>query len=177
MSKQMQSVIVVGAGIIGLSCGYHLACKGLGVTIVEENKPGIGQSTKTGGGIRYFHGSDENVEMSFVSQKFWEKFYETFNIDPDYQKTGHLFLTSNAQVSQDLYNSSNHVGLNLEILKKSQIQVRWPHLSGLKLEYGIYCPLGGYLDHKKAIEGLVKGFKSLGGVIRLGVKARSLIKI
>lgn len=176
MSDQVQSVIVVGAGAIGLSCGYHLARKGLDVTIVEENLPGTGQSTKTGGGIRYFHGSDENVQMSFVSQEFWEKFHETFDIDPDYRETGHLFLTSNPQVSQDLYNSSNYGSLNLEILKKSQIQVRWSHLSGLKLEYGIYCPLGGYLDHNKAIAGLVKGFESLGGVIRLGVKAQSLIK-
>lgn len=173
----MQSVIVVGAGVIGLSCGYHLALKGLDVTIVEENLPGVGQSTKTGGGIRYFHGSHENVQMSFASQEFWKKFHETFDIDPQYQKTGHLFLTSNSEVSQNLYGSSNHDDLKLERLKKSQIQCRWPHLSNLNLEYGVYCPLGGYLDHSKAIAGLAKGFEYLGGLIRLGVKAQSLIKV
>ena len=113
----MQSVIVEGAGVIGLSRGYHLALKGLDVTIVEENLPGVGQSTKTGGGIRYFHGSHENVQMSFASQEFWKKFHETFDIDPQYQKTGHLFLTSNSEVSQNLYGSSNHDDLKLERLK------------------------------------------------------------
>ena len=60
MGNKVKKVIVVGAGAIGLSCGYHLALKGLDVTIIERDSPGSGQSTKTGGGIRYLHGSDEN---------------------------------------------------------------------------------------------------------------------
>ena len=176
MSAPVQSVMVVGAGVIGLSCGYNLAQKGLDVTIVEENLPGSGQSTKTGGGIRYFHGLDENVEMSFLSQGFWKKFRQTLDIDPYYRETGHLFLTSNFQVSKDLFNIPNQKSLKLEMLEKTQIQVRWPQLSGLNLQYGVYCPFGGYLDHHKVIKGLVKGFESLGGVIRLGVRVISLIK-
>ena len=70
MSAPVQTVIVVGAGVIGLSCGYNLARKGLDLTIIEDNLSGSGQSTKTGGEIRYFHGSGENVRISFLSQAF-----------------------------------------------------------------------------------------------------------
>ena len=85
MGNKVKKVIVVGAGAIGLSCGYHLALKGLDVTIIERDSPGSGQSTKTGGGIRYFHGSDENVIMSFISKEFWDQFYKLFGIDPNYR--------------------------------------------------------------------------------------------
>ena len=175
MGNKVKKVIVVGAGAIGLSCGYHLALKGLDVTIIERDSPGSGQSTKTGGGIRYFHGSDENVRMSFISKEFWDQFYKLFRIDPNYRETGHLFLTANSRKSQKLYNNVNREVLNLEILKKPQIEMRWPHLSQLSLEYGVYCQLGGYLDHHNVIAGLVNGFEKAGGILKLGIKAHSLI--
>jgi len=113
--------------------------------------------------------------MSFLSRDFWGKFYETFHINPGYRETGHLFLTSSFQKYQDLNSSDSHEILNLENLDKSQIQARWSHLSQLNLYYGVFCPLGGYLDHSKAIAGFVNGFEKVGGTLRLGVNAENLI--
>ena len=121
MDNKVKKVLVIGAGAIELSCGYHLAKKGMSVTIIESDSPGSGQSTKTGGGIRYFHGSTENIQMSFRSRDFWDKFYKTFGINPGYRETGHLFLTSSFQKSQDLNSSNSHEIHNLENLDKSQI--------------------------------------------------------
>ena len=37
--------VVIGAGIVGASIGYHLAARGADVTLIDKNKPGSGASS------------------------------------------------------------------------------------------------------------------------------------
>ena len=37
-----------------------------------------------------------------------------------------------------------------------------------------YCPIGGYLNHQKVIDGLVSGFHKLGGKLREGVEVNTI---
>ena len=150
--------MVIGAGVVGLSCAYNLLKGGEKVTLLERGRPGCGQSTRTGGGIRYLHGTQENISMSFLSELFWKNFESEFNVDINYQTTGHLFLTSNHQKSEELRSIDPNGLLNLSALDQRQIKTKWPYLGQLNQDYGIYCPIGGYLDHQKVIDGLVSGF-------------------
>ena len=40
----MTDVVVIGAGVVGLSCAYSIRCRGLDVTVVEREAPGAGAS-------------------------------------------------------------------------------------------------------------------------------------
>jgi glycine/D-amino acid oxidase-like deaminating enzyme len=40
-------VVIVGAGIMGASIGYHLAKRGAHVTILEQQRPGNGATEKS----------------------------------------------------------------------------------------------------------------------------------
>ena len=64
--KRVDDVIIIGAGIIGLLCAYYLAKENFKVTILEKDFPGAGDTTKTGGGIRYLHGSPINISLSKI---------------------------------------------------------------------------------------------------------------
>ena len=158
----MENIVVIGAGVVGLSCAYNLLKSGEKVTLLQRNRAGCGQSTRTGGGIPYLHGTQENISMSFLSELFWENFESEFNVDINYQTTGHLFLTSNRQKSEELHSIDPYGLLNLSALDQRQIKTKWPNLGQLIQDYGIYCPIGGYLDHQKVIDGLVSGFHKLG---------------
>ena len=57
----------------------------------------------------------------------------------------------------------------MNALDERQIKTEWPYLSQLIQDYGIYCPIGGYLDHQKVIYGLVSGIHKLGGKLREGI--------
>jgi glycine/D-amino acid oxidase-like deaminating enzyme len=57
-------VIVIGAGIIGLSTAYHLALRDptLRIIVLEcEGDPGTGSSAKATGAIRHQFGAEVNV--------------------------------------------------------------------------------------------------------------------
>ena len=102
----MNNILIIGAGVIGLSCGYHLAQKGLKVTIIDKNEPGSGQSTRTGGGIRFLHGSKHNCILSSLSEQFWEKFPYNFDTNPNYNEIGHLFLSAENKKINQLINGN-----------------------------------------------------------------------
>ena len=166
--------MIIGAGVVGLSCAYNLQKGGEKVTLLERGHAGCGQSTRTGGGIRYLHGTKENIRMSFLSELFWKNFESEFNIDINYQTTGHLFLTSNWRRSEELRSIDLGGLLNLSALDREQIKTKWPYLGQLTKDYGIYCPIGGYLDHQKVIDGLVGGFHKLGGKLREGFEVNTI---
>ena len=173
----MENIVVIGAGVVGLSCAYNLLNSGEKVILLERGHPGCGQSTRTGGGIRYLHGTQENISMSFLSELFWKNFESEFNVDINYQTTGHLFLTSNRQKSEELCSIDPDGLLDLSALDRKQIKTKWPYLSQLIQEYGVYCPIGGYLNHQKVIDGLVAGFHKLGGKLREGVEVNTISEI
>ena len=170
----MKNIVIIGAGVIGLSCAYNLLKSGEKVTLLERGHPGCGQSMRTGGGIRYLHGTQENISMSLLSELFWKNFESEFNVDIKYQTTGHLFLTSNPQKSKELCSIDPDNLLDLSALDRRQIKTKWPYLDQLIQDYGIYCPIGGYLDHQKVIDGLVSGFHKLGGKLCEGVEVNTI---
>ena len=170
----MENIVIIGAGVVGLSCAYHLLKSGEKVILLERDHAGCGQSTRTGGGIRYLHGTQENISMSFLSELFWKNFESEFNVDINYQETGHLFLTSNLRNSEELCSIDVGGLLDLSALDRRQIKAKWPRLGQLTQDYGVYCPIGGYLDHQKVIDGLVAGFHKLGGKLREGVEVNTV---
>ena len=68
---EISDVIIVGAGIIGLAIAHSISQHGRNVQIIERSKPGSGESTKTGGGIRLVHGSEMNIHLSQLSFDTW----------------------------------------------------------------------------------------------------------
>ena len=48
----MPRVVIVGAGIAGLSLAVELRVRGIDVTVVEDRYPGAGNSTRNVGRIR-----------------------------------------------------------------------------------------------------------------------------
>ncbi|HAQ03851.1 MAG TPA: hypothetical protein DCQ88_03455, partial [Acidimicrobiaceae bacterium] len=147
-------VIIIGAGIIGLAVAYSLSQIGKTVQIIEQLKPGLGQSTKTGGGIRLLHGSELNVRLSQISFDTWLNFERYFKIDPFYYETGHLFLSSkNKEFFSNQLEILERVQVDVDALTKSQISSRWPQLSKMDFPQGIYCKKGGYLDQHRVLRG------------------------
>ena len=176
--SQTSDVVVIGAGIIGLAIAYSLLRAGKSVRIIERSKPGIGQSTKTGGGIRLAHGSELNIQLTQLSFDTWLNFEEYFNIDPFYRTTGHLFLTAeseNVLLSQAAL--LERMKVDYDLLSTSQMSSYWPQLSSMNFSKGLYCREGGYLDQHRVIKGYVDTVVSNGVKLLTGTQVDGLLKV
>ena len=86
-------VLVVGAGIIGAACAYHLAEAGLRVTVVESlDGPAEGSSGRSFASIRGQWADPLNIEMSWRSICRYRDFEANYGVDVGYRPSGYLFL-------------------------------------------------------------------------------------
>ena len=83
-----EDVAIVGAGVIGLSCAYFLARRGVKVVVLERKLPGAGSSTRNGGGVRSQLGTATSVQLSVLSEPYWSEFEKRFGVDPWLRRIG-----------------------------------------------------------------------------------------
>jgi sarcosine oxidase, subunit beta len=86
-------VVVVGAGVIGASCAYHLSRRGLKVAIVEAlSGPAEGSTGLCFASIRAQWADAPNIELAWRSIQAYRDFERDHGIDIGYRPTGYLFL-------------------------------------------------------------------------------------
>ena len=177
INTNTSDVIVIGAGIVGLAAALALLLAGSSVRIIEQSDPGTGQSTRTGGGIRLAHGSEINVRLAQLSLPTWLDFEKQFGIDPHYQETGHLFLSSEdtggLTTQAGLLES---LGVHCEVLSKGEISRRWPKLDSIDFTVGNYCKTGGYLDQHRVIKGFAQTVQALGAHLELRTRVEGILR-
>ena len=90
-------VIVVGAGVVGASCAYHLASAGLRVLVLEGfGGPAEGSTGRSFASIRAQWADPLNIEMSWRSIRAYRSFPAEHGIDVGYRPTGYLLLVPEA---------------------------------------------------------------------------------
>ena len=85
--------VVIGAGVVGASCAYHLARAGLRVHVVEAfGGPAEGSTGRSFASIRSQWADPLNIEMSWRSIRAFRSFPDDHGIDVGYRPTGYLLL-------------------------------------------------------------------------------------
>jgi glycine/D-amino acid oxidase-like deaminating enzyme len=87
-------VVVVGAGVVGLSVAFHLARRGASVRVLERAGVGAGASGVQPGGVRQQWGTRVNCLLARESMAFYRDARELLRmrVDPGFQACGYLFL-------------------------------------------------------------------------------------
>src|SRR2546426_8053732 len=113
-------VVVVGAGIVGLSIAYHLARRGASVTVLERSGIGAGASGVQPGGVRQQWGTRVNCSLARESMRFYADAGELLRmrIDPGFRNCGYLFL---AHSDSALARLRENVSLQNELGIRSRI--------------------------------------------------------
>src|SRR2546429_172269 len=86
-------VVIVGAGIMGVSTAYHLARLGAGrVIVLERDTVCSGSTALASGGIRHQYANRLGIELTTHSIVTYERFAEEFGVDPHFRQHGYLIL-------------------------------------------------------------------------------------
>ena len=179
MSTLEHDVVVIGGGIIGLACAYYLAADGFRLLLLESGLPGAEQTVRTGGGIRLCHSSVSNTQLAKLSYPLWERFEDTFGVDPQFKQTGHLFLARSENTVQLFHEQTSLHGqldIESEFLDPDAINDRWQHLNLGGYVGGLFCEIGGYVNHYRVVVGLYQGALRAGADIHVGERVMGVLK-
>jgi len=166
------TILVVGAGVIGLSTAYQLArdpaCR---VIVLEKDVCGAGSSSRAAGIITGLLWSETGVR---ARQKSLALFRELSHSLPGYRfrDVGCLNLFDDPALAQrqPLLPLYDRLAIPYEILDAAEMQRRWPSLQVPPGTTGLYDPLGGYSEPDEYLPALVAGVRAREVEIREGVQ-------
>lgn len=167
MLKQ-NSVLIIGAGIFGLTASIELRKRGYQVTVVEQGmipNP-LASSFDRCKVIRPDYAADEfYVEMMEAAFRGWESWNQEWST-PAYHEVGLLFLSKREMRAGDFEYESFHLlrnrGYPLVRLKEQQVQERFNWSLNQNYVDGYFNPRSGYADCVTVNRQLYKLAKSIG---------------
>ncbi|MEZ5002055.1 MAG: L-2-hydroxyglutarate oxidase [Chitinophagales bacterium] len=168
-------VIIIGAGIVGLSSAYNLQLKSPGIKILvieKEAKVAAHQSGHNSGVIHsgiYYPPKSKKAENCIKGYRLMLKFCDEHKID--YKICGKLIVatqTSELVLLKDLLGRGEANGLdNLKWLDEPQLKAMEPNINGIA---ALHVPQAGIVDYKAVAAKLKALIESSGGQILLNSK-------
>jgi sarcosine oxidase, subunit beta len=164
--KDRAEVVVIGAGIMGLSIAYHLARLGVrDVTVVDKSYLCGGASGRNGGGIRAQWSSETNVRLMQESIRMCQDFASEFKINVWLRQGGYLFLARSEEKRRALEGScklQRECGLSTRMLTPREAQKIVPELSTDGLVAATFNPDDGVVFPWPFVWGFAQAAKKLG---------------
>jgi sarcosine oxidase subunit beta len=149
-------VVVVGAGVVGLSVAFHLAQRGASVTVLDRAGIGAGASGVQPGGVRQQWGTRVNCLLAHESMRFYADASDVLHmrVDPGFQACGYLFLAhSDNALARMLENVAlqNELDIASRIVVPGEAAELVPGLDIASVVGGAWCAEDGYFDRPQSL--------------------------
>lgn len=150
--KKTASVVIVGAGISGLSIAYNLAKKGMkDVVVFDKNHFLAGATARCGAGVRQQWATPLNCILAKKSIEFFAHANETLNYDGDieFKQGGYLILSTSKEEDEQFEKNvqlQNSLGIPSKHLTIDEALEIVPHLDVRHFTSATYCPTDGHVN-------------------------------
>ena len=168
----MSKVIVIGAGINGVTAAIELKKRGHGVILVD---PGplphhLAASTDISKAVRAAYGADQDyTELAERSIKLWRKWNEEFGIEL-YHETGVMFVRQREMKPGDFeyetFKMLQRRGHKVERMNSAQLWRRFPAWNPKLFQDGVLELEAGYAESGRAVATLIQRAESIGVELR-----------
>src|SRR5580700_7185011 len=165
--RDRAEVVVIGAGIMGLSIAYNLA-KRHGITdvlVVDRGYLCGGASGRNGGGVRAQFGSEGNIRLMQESIRICRDFAREMRINVWFRQGGYLFLVRSEEGRRTLEKSvavQNGCGLATRMLTPKEAGRVVPELDLEGVVAASYNPEDGVVFPWPFVWGYAQGAEKLG---------------
>lgn len=175
MTGGKPKILVVGAGIVGASMAYYLARRGADVTIVEQNCPASGVTSKSFAWINVAHGvAAENLPLRMQAIADWRRVQgdlgEALRIDWN----GALTWSDDPRSSETLVRDHAARGFDIRLVDRREIAALEPNLVAPP-PCAAFAGDEGALDPVATTDALVRAAQARGATLRLTTPVNALI--
>jgi sarcosine oxidase, subunit beta len=162
-------VVIIGAGIVGLTIAYELARAGMQrIVVFEAGTPGQQSTGRSTGGIRRQFGSELEIQLTEAALDFYKPMFADPGFDGRFERDGYLFLAGVEQRDQLLsaWHVQRSAGVPTEWLDRDAVLERYPFIDPSNLSGATWCAEDGFVDPWSIVQWLLQKCRSLGVVIR-----------
>ena len=158
--KKTAEVVIIGAGVVGLSIAHHLARRGMTDVVVleKETMVGMGSTGRCAGGFRHQFSTEINIRLSLLSVSKLERFAEELEQPIDFHQDGYLFLLQKPEDVESFRQNvslQRRLGVPVEFIEPEEIQRVLPNTEVTidDVLAATYCEKDGVSDPAGVTEG------------------------
>ncbi|AMM87102.1 FAD-binding oxidoreductase [Martelella sp. AD-3] len=170
------TVVIIGAGIVGLSAALTLAERGIPVVVLEKGRVGAEQSSRNLGWVRKMGRAAPDVPMSLAADRLWAEMPERIGVDVGYRQTGIMYL-ARTEAEMDMHRqwlkTVEQLPLDSRLLSNRAIGDLVPGGKG-DWAGGIYTPSDGRAEPTMAPSAIANAAIAKGAVIVENCAVRTL---
>ncbi len=163
-------VVVIGGGVVGASCLYHLARLGwTDIILLEQNELTSGSTWHAAGNVPTFSSSWSLLKLQNYSAALYRRLGQEVDYAINYHVVGSLRLAH----TQERMDEFHHVramarlnGMDYEILEPEEIPARHPFVNLDDIKGALWDPQDGDIDPAQLTQALAKGAREAGAKIR-----------
>ena len=179
MSENHTDVVVIGGGVRGCSCAYHLARAGVRVTLVEKDGIASGCSGATFALINVSHKDPAHyAALSLASAKLFAGLEDELGEDLEFRPVGNVttLIEDEKQLPglEAYIRRQNAVpGLKLELLSTDAVRALEPALTPNILG-ACFCAQDAHINPYKLTVGYARAARRLGATILTGTRVTGI---
>lgn len=118
------TVVVIGAGIVGLTAALTLAERGIPVVVLEKGRVAAEQSSRNLGWCRKMGRSAPDVPMAVAADQLWAEMPQRVGVDVGYRQAGIMYLArteAEMEMHRGWMKSVSDLSLDSKLLSASEI--------------------------------------------------------
>ena len=173
----MAECVVIGGGVIGVSCAFHLAEAGVDVLLLERGGLGGGSTAKAAGGIRSSFTSRVNVELGLRGLAEYSAFSERFGVEIDFRRDGYLYLLADpAEVTAigHCAELQRAYGVRSHLLTPAEAKDVLPLLETDGVVAALWSPDDAKATPDAVVQGYAEAARARGAQLRTGVEVTGI---
>jgi dimethylglycine dehydrogenase len=171
-------VVVIGGGVVGCSCLYHLAALGIkDALLLERDELTSGSTWHAAGNLPTFSASWSILKLQKYSAALYRKLAASAENPINYHLTGSVRLAHGRSRMDEFHHVKSMAkanGLEYEILSPSELKDRYPLIETHDLQGALWDPLDGDIDPSQLTQALAREARLLGGTIRRHTRVTAL---
>ena len=171
-------VVVIGGGVVGCSCLYHLA--ELGITdalLIERDELTSGSTWHAAGNLPTFSTSWSVLKLQKYSAALYRRLAASAENPINYHLTGSVRLAHGRNRMDEFHHVQSMAkanGLNYEILSPGELKARYPLIETHDLLGALWDPLDGDIDPSQLTQALGRAARELGARIKRHTRVTGL---
>ncbi len=162
-------VVIIGGGVVGTSCLYHLAKAGwTDCVLLEKNELTSGSTWHAAGNCPNFSGSWSIMKMQSYSTSLYRRLGDEVDYPMNYHVTGAVRLAHSKERMQEfehVCSMARYQGIDFEMMSNDDMRNAYPFLETHDLVGGCWDPLDGDIDPAQLTQALATGARAMGAKI------------
>jgi sarcosine oxidase subunit beta len=157
-------IIIIGAGVQGCALAYHLAQRGVSVTVLEKRHVAAGATGRSSGLVRMHYDTEVDSRLAWESFQYFRDWKERVGGECGFTRTGFIQIASLEQEEALCANVRMHqkIGIPALLVSADDVQRLAPGFTVDDFRLAAYEPESGYAMPSDTANALMVAARRLG---------------